>query len=84
MLLPNAKEIKIKEQIINDLSTGLMLTFRLTPSGEPQLHLIGDILPFGNRDFQFNANGELIGTGTGTYGCGIAEEENEDDLSGEC
>ena len=77
MLIPNAKVVKIKEQIINDLATGLMIVFRLTPSGEPRLHLIGDILPFGNRDFQFDCNGELAGAGTGTCGYGITEEEGE-------
>jgi hypothetical protein len=84
MLMPNAKVVKIKEQIINDLATGLMVIVRLTPSGEPRLHLIGDTLPFGNRDFQFSEDGELVGTGTGTCGYGIGKEENEDDLSDEC
>ena len=36
MLRPDAKMLKIKEQMINDLATGLMLVFRLTPSGEPR------------------------------------------------
>lgn len=67
MLLPNAKTVKIKEQIINDDVTGLMLVFRVTPSGEARLHLMGDSLPFGNRDFQFDEDGELTGTGTGIY-----------------
>ncbi len=83
MLLPNSKTVKIKEQIINDRATGLMLVFRLTPSGESRLHLIGDILPFGNRDFQFDCDGELAGIGVGTCGCGITEE-SEDALSDEC
>ena len=65
MIMPNAKLVKIKEQVINDLATGLMVVIRLTPSGEPRLHLIGDILPFGNRDFQFNEDGELVGRGIG-------------------
>jgi len=59
-----------------------MLVFRLTPSGEPRLHIVGDILPFGNRDFQFNSDGELVGTGTGMSGCEIPKE-SEDDLSDE-
>ncbi len=70
MVFPNAKMVKIKEQIINDLATGLMLVIRLTPSGEPRLHLMGDILPFGNRDFQFDVNGELAGTGSSVHYCG--------------
>lgn len=56
-------------------TTGLMLVFRLTPSGESRLHLVGDILPFGNRDFQFGTDGELVRTGTGT--CGVFEEQEE-------
>lgn len=65
MLLPNEKTLQIKEQVINDAVTDLQLVFRVTPSGEARLHLIGDSLPFGNRDFQFDRNGELAGTGTG-------------------
>ncbi len=66
MILPNAKVVNIKEQIINDAVTGLMLVFRVTPSGEARLHLMGDCLPLGNRDFQFDKDGELAGTGTST------------------
>ncbi|MDH5695235.1 MAG: hypothetical protein OEZ00_01305 [Dehalococcoidia bacterium] len=69
MLKPNTKVLKIKEQFINDDVTGLLLIFRVTPDGEARLHLIGDILPFGNRDFQFNKDGELVGTGTGLCPC---------------
>ena len=69
MLKPNAKTLKIKEQFINDGVTGLLLIFRVTPDGEPRLHLIGSILPFRNRDFQFNKGGELVGTGIGLCRC---------------
>ena len=63
----NAKTLNIKEQIVNDAVTGLMLVFRVTPSGEARLHLMGGCLPFGNRDFQFDKDGELAGTGTGIF-----------------
>ena len=69
MLKVNAQTLKIKEQLINDLVTGLTLIFRVAPNGEAQLQLLGDNLPFGNRDFQFNRDGELIGTGTGVRNC---------------
>lgn len=69
MLMPNAQHLNIKEQIINDDVTGLMVVFRRTPSGEARLHIIGSILPYGNRDFQFDLNGELAGTGTGFRDC---------------
>lgn len=69
MLKQNAKTAKIKEQVINDPVTGLMIIFRVTPHGEARLHLLGDILPNGNRDFQFSKDGELAGTGTGLCNC---------------
>ncbi len=65
MLKQNAKTLKIKEQIINDAVTGLTLIFRVTPSGEARLHLISEILPFGNRDIMFDADGNEAGAGTG-------------------
>jgi len=69
MLKSNAKTVKIKEQVINDAVTGLMLIFRVTDSGEARLHLISSTLPFGNRDFQFSEDGKLAGTGTGLCRC---------------
>lgn len=66
MLKLNPQTLKIKEQLINDAVTDLMLIFRVTPSGEARLHISGFNLPYGNRDFQFNKDGELVGTGTGT------------------
>ena len=69
MLKLNAQTLKIKEQVINDAVTDLMLIFAVTPSGEARLHLRGANLPFGNRDFQFDENGELAGTGTGLCPC---------------
>lgn len=68
MLKQNAKTLQIKEQLINDLVTGLTLIFRVAPDGEAQLQLLGDTLPFGNRDFQFDKDGKLAGTGTGVRG----------------
>ena len=64
MLKPKAKNLCIKEQVINDEVTGLMLILRVTPDGEARIHLLGAILPFGNRDFQFDRDGILAGTGT--------------------
>ena len=72
MLKNNAKTLHIKEQYINDLVTGLTLIFRATPNGDARLQIVGDNLPFGNRDFAFNKDGILEGTGTGTRGaCGF-------------
>lgn len=75
MLKRNAKTLRVKEQFIDDAVTGLMLTFRVTPSGEARLHLSGSILPFGNRDFQFNKDGEIVGTGTGFCKCKFDRED---------
>ena len=72
-LLPNSKTLNIKEQIIDDLVTGLTLVFRRTPSGEARLHLLGDNLPLGNRDFQFDGSGELAGTGMSCRYCNPQE-----------
>ena len=74
MLKRNAKTLKIKEQFINDAVTDLILIFRVTPSGEARLHISGSNLPYGNRDFQFNKDGELVGTGTGVCPCKIEDD----------
>lgn len=68
-LLSNGKPLNIKEQTIDDLVSGLTLVFRVTPSGEARLHLLGDNLPLGNRDFQFDGSGELAGTGVSLRYC---------------
>jgi hypothetical protein len=75
MIKRNGKTCKIKEQFIDDKVTGLMLIFRVTPNGEARLHLLGDSLPFGNRDFQFSRDGELVGTGTGVCPCRFKADE---------
>lgn len=72
MLKRNYKTLYIKEQVINDLVTELTLIFRVTPSGEARLHILGDNLPFGNRDFQFDKAGKFAGTGTGMY-CDVGD-----------
>ena len=73
ILKQNPQTLKIKEQLINDAVTDLMLMFRVTPSGEARLHIIGSSLPFGNRDFQFDKAGKLVGTGTGMCYCDVED-----------
>jgi len=73
----NDRPLTIKQQIIKDLPSGLTIIFEVVSSGEGRMRLRGSNLPFGNRDFQFDSNGELVGTGTGLAGCGIYEEEGE-------
>ena len=77
MLKTSDSPLVIKQQIIKDLPTGLTIIFEVVSSGEGRMRLCGSTLPFGNRDFQFDSNGELVGTGTGLAGCSIYEEEGE-------
>lgn len=65
-----AQDWTIKEQIIQDLVTGLTIQFERIPgsSAEFRLRLFGDILEFGNRELIFDANGEMAGSGTHTTG----------------
>ena len=65
---PNGRACVIREQIIDDLVTGLTFQFEQTENGEARMRVYGD-LPFGNRDFAFTAEGELAGTGTATGAC---------------
>jgi len=69
MLKRDAKTLRIKEQMINDLTTGLMVLLRVTPDGEARIEINGDTLPLGNRSFQFDSDGQLVSTGTSVSGC---------------
>lgn len=71
------KTIKIKEQVIKDLVTGLTIIFKAVSNGEGRMWLRGSILPFGNRDFQFSPEGELVGTCTCTKDCGATGYSEE-------
>ena len=64
MLLPNAGVTKIKEQVIEDLATGLTIEFKAREDGEFRLHLSGSILPLGNREIHFDKDGDYVGAGT--------------------
>lgn len=73
----DGSSLTIKAQIIKDLPSGLTIIFEVVSSGESRMRLRGSTLPFGNRDFQFSPEGNLVGTGTGLSGCGIIEENGE-------
>lgn len=62
-LRPNGKDWTIKEQIIEDIVTGITLQFEVAPDGAPSLRLYGDF-EFGNRDMSFSLEGENTGAGT--------------------
>lgn len=61
---PNGLAISLREQIIEDIVSGLTITIERTPDGEGRIRIRGDI-PFHNRDFAFSQDGQLVGTGTG-------------------
>ena len=67
---PGAKDCIIKEQIIEDLVTGLTLQFSAydDETGGCKLTLIGPGLMYGNRDLIFNKEGEMVASGTATAG----------------
>jgi len=63
-LKPNGKSMAILEQIIEDPVSGLTYQFEVGKSGDGYLRIFGDILPFGNREFQFSTDGKEVGAGT--------------------
>jgi hypothetical protein len=60
------RRVVIKDQVIDDPVSGLIIQFRAVPRGESRLHIT---LPDGHmfaghvRDFQFDKHGNLIGRG---------------------
>lgn len=66
---PGGATVTLREQILDDTeASGLTILIERTPSGEGRLRVLGD-LPFGNRDFAFDAEGQLVGAGTSTHAC---------------
>lgn len=62
---PNAQYFKIKEQIVEDLATGLTFQFSYMPETDApfRLKIFGD-LPYGNREILFDREGNEAGSGT--------------------
>ncbi len=60
---PNGSLCAIREQIIEDKSTGLILQFECA-DGRPRLVIAGEALPFGNREILFDADGRETAAGT--------------------
>lgn len=58
----------IPEQIVDDPASGLSFQFEKAPDGEMVLHVFGVSLPCGNRQFNFDKDGKLVGRGTSTVG----------------
>jgi hypothetical protein len=62
----NPTTIPIREQIIEDEVSGITIIVELTGAGTGRLRILGDV-PFGNRDFTFDADGQHIGTATSVH-----------------
>lgn len=63
-LKPSGRVCKIAEQIIEDLPSGLTFQFEARADGTTRLLIYGAVLPFGNRDIIFDANGREAGGGS--------------------
>lgn len=60
---PNGSLCSIKEQIIEDLASGLILQFEYM-QGRTRLVIAGRALPFGNREIIFDVEGREAAAGT--------------------
>ena len=60
---PNGLLCKIREQIVEDLASGLILQFECA-NGKMRLVIAGKSLPFGNREIIFDAEGKEAAAGT--------------------
>lgn len=62
-LKPNGALCGIREQIVEDVATGLVLQFECH-DGKPRLVIAGSALPFGNREIIFDRDGKEAAAGT--------------------
>ena len=62
-LKPNGNLCSIREQIVEDVASGLILQFECH-DGRPRLVIAGDSLPYGNREILFDDEGREAGAGT--------------------
>jgi len=62
-LKPNGALCRIREQIVEDSATGLILQFE-HEGGRTRLVIAGRSLPFGNREIVFDADGKEAAAGT--------------------
>jgi hypothetical protein len=65
---PNGSMCGIREQIVEDQASGLILQFECE-NGKARLVIAGKALPFGNREILFDRDGReaAAGTLTGEY-----------------
>jgi len=62
-LKPNGLTCHVKEQIVEDQASGLILQFECTDAGM-RLVIAGKSLPFGNREIMFDSQGKEAAAGT--------------------
>jgi len=60
---PNGALCKVREQIVEDDASGLILQFECA-NGRTRLLIAGDALPFGNREIVFDNEGNEAAAGT--------------------
>ena len=60
---PNGSLCSIREQIVEDEATGLVLQFECV-GGRARLVIAGEKLPFGNREILFDDDGREAASGT--------------------
>jgi hypothetical protein len=60
---PNGHLCGIREQIVEDLASGLTLQFECN-NGKTRLVIAGKSLPFGNREILFDDDGKEAAAGT--------------------
>lgn len=72
---PNGRKANICEQIITDPTTGLTVQFEVKKGiqggqvvDETVMRLMGESLPFGNREIVFDENGKETAAGTAARG----------------
>ncbi len=62
-LKPNGTLCKVREQIVEDDASGLILQFECS-NGRTRLVIAGESLPFGNREIRFDDDGREAAAGT--------------------
>ena len=60
---PNGSLCSIREQIVEDVASGLVLQFECH-EGRTRLVIAGENLPFGNREILFDHDGREAASGT--------------------
>jgi hypothetical protein len=60
---PNGALCKVREQIVEDDASGLILQFECA-NGRTRLLIAGEALPFGNREIIFDDEGNEAAAGT--------------------